>query len=667
MLTTVLTPLASTVLAQDVFVIDSTVATTNDGNTLDGDDSITITESGAIDFDGAGADVSGLEGTGGGNALTNDGAITIDNSRSGFAFYVTGDDNTLTNTGAVNLDSNNGSGALVLFESDSNGNTLINSGEITIDGGNRGYAARLNNGNSVENTGNIDIQARDNSSIFEFNDGNTITNTGSVELRTSGSLGYFADGRDDNTVINHGDVFIRARGPRAIELRDNNTVENTGRIESTAINTAIRIIYFTGDGNTLVNSGELIAGDGSASKYSIYVEGVENTIDLRAGSVLVGDLYFANADNTLKVGRGLNMALNIDTTAGVMPNIVAASGGGFAVVGGAVVSADATSFLAGDHLQVDLSGQVLDAVASASAGRGAAIATDYQNVQVLSFNAREAEAAKIWGKTFFHYSDSEETDERVAYQTKIGGLVVGYESQMLAGELYFGGALSSQDGKDRFETDSWHLFAGYKTGASFGAVDLEGELTVGVARTDQVRTFTDGGSPSELTSDYFSAFVTPSVTVSTDLDPSDASELRPSLRLSTTAVFTESYEERGGAYALDVDARHSQSYEARAQAERGVNWGAIEGYGELDGAEVSTSLRLGADFQFLNGDDVSTTVAGQPLDISQDDETEVRLFVGADLKLARSDGFELDANVEAGRSNQSRSDVRAGLKATFSF
>ena len=87
----------------------------------------------------------------------------------------------------------------------------------------------------------------------------------------------------------------------------------------------------------------------------------------------------------------------------------------------------------------------------------------------------------------------------------------------------------------------------------------------------------------------------------------------------------------------------------------------------IDGAEVSTSLRLGADFQFLNGDDVSTTVAGQPLDISQDDETEVRLFVGADLKLARSDGFELDANVEAGRSNQSRSDVRAGLKATFSF
>lgn len=92
-------------LAAD-FTITGAEITTNGGNTLNGDDRITVTNTGSVT---PAANTSALLSTGNSNTLTNDGTLTVSGSNS-YAIHHLGDGGTISNTNTINIGSANGVG-----------------------------------------------------------------------------------------------------------------------------------------------------------------------------------------------------------------------------------------------------------------------------------------------------------------------------------------------------------------------------------------------------------------------------------------------------------------------------------------------------------------------------------------------------------------------------
>ncbi|MEL6282796.1 MAG: autotransporter domain-containing protein, partial [Pseudomonadota bacterium] len=592
-------------------------------------------------------------------------------------FDVNGDNATVTNSGDITLEQvgNDAWG----FQTFGDNATVTNSGDITFQQvASDAWGFEIGGGNAtVTNSGDITFQqVASDARGFEINaDNATVTNSGDVTLEQVGNDAWgFEIVGGNNTIKNSGDVLVTAGGQAFGVLvdDDDNTVHNSGRVVVGGGNFAIGVLI-EGDGNTFINRGAIATLGRRGDSFALAVFGDGNIVDLRAGSVLVGRVVFG-AENTLTFGPGLNAVIVLDPL-GQIPDTIIAPAGGVAVVGDTVVAVDPTGFLAGDQMQADLGRRILDAVdrGRQTPGRGQAqnkTQNQAQALKVLTFNAGGAAPNAIWGQTFYNRTDADATSDRGAYDSTLTGLVFGRHSEMLAGDLYIGGALGAQDGEQSFDAESWHLFAGYQTGATLGPVDVTGGLTVGYSHTDQDRTIADNTAATglrELSAEYGAVFVMPMIGLSADLDPAEDAQLRPSLRLRAAAVFTEGYEEDGGALPLDVDARTTRIYELRAQAARIVNWGEVRGFGPFDGAGVTAGLRLGADFQHVDGDEVSSTVEGQALDFTLDEQQAVRPFIGADLTLARTDGMALDAGVELGRPDHDSTDFNATLRATLPF
>ncbi|MEL6277342.1 MAG: autotransporter domain-containing protein [Pseudomonadota bacterium] len=674
---------------------------------------VTLIHNGEINVTGDGAttfiDVSGIRLEGFDSVIESTGAITTTATGDGDArgFYIRSNSTTanVTNSGVITiqqagddaggfrLDGDNAtvtnSGVIVINQADDDASaflinganvTLMNSGDIIIEQtGDDARGFLINNANAtVANSGDVTIeQAGDRASGFEIgNDSISVTNSGDIRVNADDDAWGFKIDGDNATVSNSGDVYVNSDNiAYGFEIdRAGNTVRNKGRLVVRGVN-RIYGAHLDGERNTFVNSGTIIATSPMGEVYAVFVNGSGgNIVDLRAGSVLVGPVQFEDPNHTLTFGPGLNAVIVLES-ASQIPDTIIAPAGGVAVVGDTVVAVDPTGFLAGDQMQADLGRRILDAVdrGRQTPGRGQAqnqTQNQAQALKVLTFNAGAAAPNAIWGQTFYNRTDADATSDRGAYDSTLTGLVFGRYSEMLAGDLYIGGALGAQDGEQSFDADSWHLFAGYQTGATLGPVDVTGGLTVGYSHTDQDRTIADNTAATglrELSAEYGAVFVMPMIGLSADLDPAKDAQLRPSLRLRAAAIFTEGYEEDGGALPLDVDARTTRIYELRAQAARIVNWGEVRGFGPFDGAGVTAGLRLGADFQHVDGDEVSSTVEGQALDFTLDEQQAVRPFIGADLTLARADGMALDAGVELGRPDHDSTDFNATLRATLPF
>jgi putative surface-exposed virulence protein len=224
---------SSTSALADDFIIDGPATTTNNGYVLDGDDTITVTNTGSVsttaDFE------PGLSALGDNNVLTNDGDIstgtktlvTVPNngnplsyySRSGSAshgLHAEGDFNTITNSenGVVSAI---GPSAIGLFAGTWNtgdNNTLVNRGIIITDGGS-GHAMHAGgNNNTLTNSGDINVNEFGGGSghgMFGGNvfggDFNIVTNTGSITTNGGSGHGMTAGG-SYNTLTNSGDIIV---------------------------------------------------------------------------------------------------------------------------------------------------------------------------------------------------------------------------------------------------------------------------------------------------------------------------------------------------------------------------------------------------------------------------------------------------------------------------
>ncbi len=182
------------------FVVDAPTTVTNGdmANVLDGNDGLSVTDTGSITT--AGAD----------------------------AVNATGDANTIVNAGALSTVGDHSEG----IKANTNFNSIANSGSITTTGASS-EGIQVNNSNTVTNAGNITTQGNFAEGILGGND-NEITNTGNITTSGKGSDGI--DVFINSTVTNTGRIFTTGAGARGVIVRDGSTVNNSGYVVSAQSN-----------------------------------------------------------------------------------------------------------------------------------------------------------------------------------------------------------------------------------------------------------------------------------------------------------------------------------------------------------------------------------------------------------------------------------------------
>ncbi len=296
---------ASSAYADD-FTISGAATTTNNGETVDGNDSLTVTASGSVTTNG-----DGLYGTGGNNTLINNGTVSTSGVR-GYGIHGTGGTNTLINRG-----------------------TISTTGEL-------GFA--MHSFPTVCFSGcNGSMYTGGNSSI---------TNSGTVT--TSGKNGWGLVGSGDyNSLVNSGTVTTSGEGGSAFLISgNNNSIVNSGSVMTSGIRSAG--LYAVGRSNTVTNGGAIIANQ----SFSIDMHDVDATVNLLEGSVLYGGVNFATAASaTLNFGAGLNASVNTNNT---IPNTITVANGSYVVAGSTIHAVDANSFAASDQTPGVMGGMILD-------------------------------------------------------------------------------------------------------------------------------------------------------------------------------------------------------------------------------------------------------------------------------------------------------------------
>ena len=294
--------IASTnVVLADDFIISSAVTTTNGGDTLDGDDSITVTGDGSVTTTANNEDA--LFSTGTLNVITNNGEV-VTSGINAHGIYSTSTVNTATD--------------IV---------TLINTGNVTTNGQSSFGIYGLGDYNNVENTGTITSSGSDADGIrvgnnINLSDNNTVINSGTITTSGSDASAIIANG-DSNMVINRG--TITASGENA------------------------HGIFTNGDSNTVTNSGTVISENG----FSISMTGSNATLNLEQGSVLVGDVYFSSTDATLNINTGSSAVIQMDSTSitpSETPDTINVLSGVYAVSDSTIYVAELSDYAAQDRV-----------------------------------------------------------------------------------------------------------------------------------------------------------------------------------------------------------------------------------------------------------------------------------------------------------------------------
>lgn len=353
----------------DDFTIDTPVFVTNGGNTLDGDDTLTVTGTGSINPP-SGQD--GVVAFGVGNTIDNRGVITTTGNNAE-AIRTDGLNAVIINSGSIITSGSNSSGVELTNEGTvrnlgsiiignsagilgGDDNQIFNSGTITTSASGTGIA--IDRRNVVTNDGVIIME----DGIVALDD-NTIINNGSI-LATGGG-GIFAD--FDNIIINHGTIsvtgpqsfttgngiFVLGRGTvtntglittsvggaAGVWLEDNVVLNNSGTIASTGNNWAV-----WGDtGNTVVNSGLLTA----SGDFSIGIELDGGTITNTGVISTTG----ANGRAVRFSNRG-GVLSNWGSIIATMPSSLAMS-----LINSSTANLFAPSFIAGE-IVMDLNGTI---------------------------------------------------------------------------------------------------------------------------------------------------------------------------------------------------------------------------------------------------------------------------------------------------------------------
>jgi len=248
---------------------------------------------------------------GNGNTATNNGAIIVGSSGTGFAGL---GNNVFTNAGTMTL----GVSATGLFTTGNN-NILSNTGTISSAAQGANGLGSLNTGNTVTNSGTITLTGSGSYGVSTSGIGNTISNSGAITVGggafTSGGVGVYLDA--SSNFSNTGTITAASTfGGGVVIWADGNTVTNSGMIAATG-NVGISV-FLMGANNTIVNNGTIRSGADGASLFAfattgnsitnngtldgqMLVQGSGNSL-VNAGLITISDPGTALAANSLSFG-----------------------------------------------------------------------------------------------------------------------------------------------------------------------------------------------------------------------------------------------------------------------------------------------------------------------------------------------------------------------------
>lgn len=650
----------------------------------------TITNSGAITTDGV--DSYGIRVVDD-NFVTNSGTITTTNENS-YGISVD-DDNTVINSGSITTDDHYSYGIYA-----DNRNIITNSGSITTDG-NESYGISADNFNTITNSGTITTDNDDSHGIFAEDD-NTITNSGTITTDDDDSDGIRVD--DDNFVTNSGAITTFGDSSDGIHADNENTITNTGTIftndddadgidaDDDNIISNSGVIFVDGSGadgikvdedNVVTNSGKVI----SVSGRSFNFDDDGNTLNLLAPSFIGGVIDLGGGTGTtVNIVTGPSHSVLWDfstgTMVGGMPNISGSVPWFYNAATRKFATFDPTVLAAAPTALMDVTG-LLSAVMQRRLEAGELTingvkrgSSNGAGDEGGTYEGGAFDKSGVWLKVLGSYSKQEEGDATQATTTTLAGFAAGFDTNINA-STRLGVMAGYLDGK--FESDSrftsgvdadqsgWFA-AGYGRKA-FGAMFVDVGLSAGVntgTGDDTTRFVNDNLAP--LGESYASSggggnsfWVSPEITIGSQIATSSSWTLSPTAKLRYAAQWLGGYTETGAASEANaiVSDRMVAVGEARVEvaASKALNLGYASIFTARAGGLVRSSL----------GDDGATvTMNGQTQEVSAFYEDNYAFFAGMDLSMNVNEAFSLDLSTSATYGNElTNFQGTAGVKLAF--
>lgn len=596
--------LPTTAIADD-FVISVPTAVENGGNTIDGNDTLTITETGSIIIPGAGQ--NGVEFTGTFNVITNNGTISV-----------------------PDIAGHNG---IVTFD---NNNTVINNGTI--------------------------ISGRDGIELDGTN--STVINNGTITITGVAFGGGDARGIRilSGTVLNTGTVAITGTGGNAGIVGDNgSTIENTGFVFTTGAAAEAITAGLTTHTITVTNSGSIV----SVQTRSIQM-GANGTLNLLAPGFL-GGVIDLETNTTVNVTSGPSHSVLWDLSTGGMNGGAPNLSGPVPIFYNAgtqqVATFDESGMAGGAQTLADLTGSLSQLTAGRlSTPTGAPIgsynapaffpaqspsATEERMEQAFTGTYSPAiRQAGFWASAFGGVGDYDANANALDQEATLAGFAIGYD-QPYNEDITLGGFLgyswSELDVDSRFaasfdnETDGF--FAGVYGQARMGHAFVNLGLSGGLLSHDDNRFVNDNlaalGNSFALAS-YDSWWLSPELTIGAGYEVSAGWTATPSVQFRYTFQSVDGYTETGPSAAnATVASRDVSILNARAQLEIARSFG-----------QASLSARVGWQHRESFGDDATVTLIGQTQSVGYDADSS-SAFVGLGASLQVSETVSLALGGEA--------------------
>ena len=308
----------------DDFTIDTAATSTNDGNTLDGSDTITVTTNGSIAITSL---ADGINTSGGNNKATVNGSITTTGGTNRSGIEHNGDNNETILNGSITTSDRRGYGIYNI--GDYNDSTV--SGEITVSG--RAASGVQNNGdhNTTNVSGTIVSNGLSADGIYNSGDNNETTLSGSITLTDSGGYGISNVG-DENTTTITGSISAGADGYGVITTGASNVTNISGTIQSD-----IGAIRSNGANSFTLQEGAIIIGPieslSDTATLNIDVGADTSYVYTTTGTWTVNDLdgrsftYSGNVASSLSGGNSETAdEMLFDSTRSLQSSITRAAG-----------------------------------------------------------------------------------------------------------------------------------------------------------------------------------------------------------------------------------------------------------------------------------------------------------------------------------------------------
>ncbi len=675
--------LSQCVIAAD-YTIDTDVTTTNGGNTLDGNDSLTVTESGSITTNGT----RGVETTGMNNTVANFGSVTtLTDSEAGI--HAADDNNTFSNYGSVTTQGNfsealyvessnntvnnfdsistQGNDSFGIYAEGSN-NTVDNSGSISTEGEEAHGIYAEGSNNTVNNSGSINTEGDDAFGIYLESNSNKATNTGIITTSGDRSDGIYSD--SDNAVITNSGT-ISTSGDRADGIFSegaNTTITNSGLIYSaqddgvqidngadnvviinsgTIISLQETAIQISDAPNTVINNSGVISGN------SAILGGADMTLNLSAGSRVLGtiDLDDDGSDvsgDTVNIYGGSPSAQTTFTSVFAGPGAGAINLYGAGIINGTTVTTvDATIPTAQGLASAGLSNSVHGTI-----NQRMAYKPSLQPVQVASLGLSSGDLFQqneptAWAQAFGGKRERDAEGDVMAYDHSHYGVNFGYEWDVQDRRVGLMAGFARSDVESditSFDTETDSFYVGGYGHFDLGSINLTASLIGGYSDYDHKRYVFDNENGLETAnSDFDGTFLSPSVTVSAAYPLKDGFELRPSLNLAYNIAWIDDYSESGTTSSnLNIDDTTARTLSTRLQL----------AIANQPSRNSEVEMRIGLTSRHSDNDKTHAVLSGSSFSFdSAGDDNELGGYVGFNYRVATKDNLHLVADLESGVSD----------------